>query len=223
LVTKKKIEQVVRMLNIRPIPLFTAGAKKRLETLTKKYQLPREPPLGRALQTVYFGHRDLWLRGHRGAKALKRSAATINTATKEYMSVLGANSDFAQMLSDGIDTTGATAANLPDINMLVRILQLILFNSNVARRAKATRGRGINALAVTVADELHRLYRQYFPLPPRRSLKGVSPSDARNEFVRDAMQLLDLDLTEDSIRTYRQKRHTRRITSQRKQGDILPN
>jgi hypothetical protein len=213
----------VRLKHVKPLPIFGRAAAKKVKVITNKYQLPIEPSLDQALTTIYFSHIELWprprpdsraprLRQRQDSRALKRSAAKINTATRKYMSALGANSTFAQLLCAGLALPDHLPPRGEDVSALIRLLQRLEFNSRIATRAKAALGRRKDQLAVTVAAELGQLYDHYLP-SSRRMLRGVSRSSLRREFVHDTLKLFDLDLSEDSIRTYREEKHTLRVRS----------
>ena len=196
---------------VKPIPIFGSAAAEELKAITNKFELPSNPSLGQALTTIYFSHRDLWLRQREGSKALKRYAKKINTATRKYLCALRRNSTFVRILCAPL--VSPNCATIEDINTLRHLLQRIEFNSHTAMRAKAPRGRAKDQLAVTVAAELGQLYDSYCPPSSHRLPRGVSRSTIRVEFVHDVLKLLNLDLTEASIRTYREKKHALRVRS----------
>jgi hypothetical protein len=100
-----------------------------------------------------------------------------------------------------------------DISILTGLLRRLLLNSAVAKQAKSARGRGRDPLAVTVSAELGQLYDKWCPRSSRRMLRGESRSNIRASFVREAAGMLGLALAKDSIRTYREKKHVRRVRS----------
>jgi hypothetical protein len=195
---------------VNPIPIFGGAADEKLKAITKTFELPIKLNLHQKLVDIYFDHKDLWLK-RQGSREFKRSAAKINTATRKYMSVLNADSAFVQLLCDPMASPNDSTFPIEDINTLGRLLRRLAFNSNAAIRAKAARGRGKDQRAVTVAEKLGRLYDRHQPPSSRRMPRGVSRSDIRNAFINDMLNLLGLDLTEESIRTYREKKHRRRI------------
>jgi hypothetical protein len=204
------------------IPLFGRQAAEQLATLTKKYELPGSPTLAEALNTLYFGHTELWSNNPRSSAALKRYAGNVNNATKKYMSILGKSSDFAGWLSQGDNSTDLNNSAIRDINTLPSLLRKIVFRSNLAQHAKASRGRGKSALAVSVAAELQLIYDAYHPSDRHGLPKGRSRSIDCNEFVHDALALLGINLTEDTVRTYRQKKHQARAVRE-KRGEKVTN
>jgi hypothetical protein len=195
------------------IPLFASGAATKIKAITDKYQLPKYPSFGEAVETIYFQHKDLWSSDKQGSKAHKRSARTIHSATEEYMSVLSRNSTFAELLCTAVEPQGHSRLPIGDINTLTALLKRLLFNSFTAKRATSARGRGKDPLAVTVSTDLGQLYDKWCPPSPRPTPRGESRSHIRASFVHDAARLLGITLTEDSVRTYREKKHKRRIPS----------
>ena len=202
-------------MDFKVIPLFESRATKEVAAIADKYKMPGEPDLGVAFRTIYWSHRELWLPlrqkpGSTGAKAVQRSAAKINTATRRYMSVLtdGSSATLAQLLCADI---GPPNHLVEDINALTRLLQRLELNSNIAMHAKASRGRRKDQLAVTVASELGQLFDRYSPPSSRRFRRGESHGTIRSNFISDALRLFNLDLTEHTTRTYRETKHRRRV------------
>jgi hypothetical protein len=206
-------------LRAKTIPIFEIGGSKRVAAIADMYRLRGEPGLGVALLTIYLSHRGLWVRqnqtpGSSGAKATQRSAAKINRATSKYMRVLaaGSNLPLARLLCGSEIPSGDAGAHVADINTLTRLLQQLARNSHIAMRAKAARGRRVDELAITVATELGQLYDNYSPTVPRR-LKGENRGNIRLDFIGEALKLFGLHLSKESIRTYRESKHTRRLWS----------
>jgi len=196
-----------------PIPLFAHGSAKKVKAITCRYQLSDYPDLGQALTTIYFRHRDLWSSEAEGSKVLKRSATKINSATRKYMSVLSSNATFAMLLGLAVGDPEGSTRSVGDINTLTSILTRLLRNSATAMQATTARGRRKDPLAVTVSAELWQFYDKSCPPNSRAKLPGESRGDLRARFVRDAAALLGVRLTEDSIRTYRETWHVRRVRS----------
>jgi hypothetical protein len=194
------------------IPLFESGAAKKIKAITDDYQLPEYPSLSEALETIYFRHEDLWPSDKQGSKSQKRSAKAIHSATKEYMSVLSSHS-FSELLCTAVAPQGHSKLSIGDTNTLTALLRRLLFNSSTAMRARSALGRRKDPLAVTVSADLGQLYDKWCPPSPRPTLRGDSRSHIRTSFVHEAASLLGIALTEDSIRTYGEKKHTRRIPS----------
>jgi hypothetical protein len=194
-----------------PIPLFASGATGKIKAITDKYKLPNCSDLPSALTTIFFEHRDLWSPDNQGAKRHKRSAAKIHAATQKYMSVLSSDSTFAELLCTAVEPRGHSRLPIGDINTLTALLTRLLSNSFTARRATSARGRGKDPLAVTVSDDLGKLYDKWCPPSPRPTLRGESRGDIRASFIHDAASLLGVPLAEASIRTYGEKKHKRRV------------
>jgi hypothetical protein len=115
------------------------------------------------------------------------------------------------MLTD--NPTWAELLCLGDINTLTKLLNRLLENSRIAKGAKAARGRAKDPLAIAVADDLGKLYDEYCPSSRHRALRGESRSAVRIDFVHDTLKLFDLDLSKDTIRTYREKKNSLRSAS----------
>lgn len=194
-----------------PIPLLTSCATEKIKAITDEHKLPSYSRLYSALTTIFFKHQDLWSPDKQGARMLKRSAAKIHTATKKYMSVLSSDSTFAELLCTAVEPQGHSQLPIGDINTLTALLKRLLDNSSAARQATSARGRGKDALAVTVSEDLEKLYDKWRPPSPGPTLRGESRNDIRARFVHDAASLLGVTLAEASIRTYREKKHKRRV------------
>jgi hypothetical protein len=226
----------------RSIPIFGRDAAIRIQALTERYQLQGDTELGDALMKIYFNHHELWLPHAQDARASMRAAAKINFATKKYMSLLSRNiTIFAHLLTTAAAPTDDSRLAMGDVNTLTLLLRRLLFNSYVAKGAKSARGRGRDPLAVTVAAKLGRFYdkccpasalerspmrtrtmsaprsrkapRKHRRAPASGRLEGESRSSIRAQFVREAAAMLGVRLTEDSVLTYRKKKHQRRVRS----------
>ncbi len=201
------------MTGKKRIPLVESVATKKLKAITQKYQLPMEPSLGDALDKLFFRHQDLWSPDKLQSKTHKRSATKIHKATKKYMSVLSENSTFAKLLCAAVGHPGRSTLSFSDVNTLTTLLKRLLINSSNACRTASARGRGKDPLAITVSDELGILYDHMCPPSPRLLRRGESRNHIKTSFIRDAAALLGIALTEDTIRTYGEKKHKRRIRS----------
>jgi hypothetical protein len=192
--------------------LFAKSAAEEIKAITDKYQMPKDR-LGEELERLCFQHQDLWPSDKQGSKAHKRSATTIHSATKRFMFVLSRNSTFAELLCTAVEPQGHSRLSIGDINTLTALLKRLLFNSSTAKRARSALGRAKDPLAVTLSEGLGQLYDKWCPPSPRPTLRGENRGHLRASFVHDALRLLGITLTDDSIRTYREKKHKRRISS----------
>lgn len=200
------------------------------------------PNLDVELAGIYFSHQELWHPNVQGARASTRAAAKINFATKRFMSLLSRNvATVVHLLTAAAAPTDDSRLAMVDVNTLTLLLRRLLFNSYVAKGAKSARGRGRDPLAVTVAAKLGRFYdkccpasalerapmrtrtmsaprsrkapRKHRRAPSSGRLEGESRSSIRARFVREAAAMLGVRLTEDSVLTYRKKKHQRRVRS----------